>query len=1223
MDLINRYKNLLTQGLSQVGQYLVAPRKASNLSPLIDTKQVANTRLVAGGPTVGEALTSSYKNNLLASMTRGDLFQNAPQINMAVNPVVLSAGQAAGGVLEGLTGGLLNLNLAAPTNRIEQGANLAGNIVGFTAPIGFGAKVLSPVGRGVETTLGKTLVSRRAGRLAQTALPVLAGEAAQTGTLALGSQLAGEQFNAGESLVYGLGTRGVLGTFGKVLGARGVNPQTAFSIDRGTIKQLEGVIDRIRSKKANDYDWRVFLDSIEDYAPGYSGKDTKTMLRALEAVIDRNTGGVSKENLAKFPKLGLVTDEPPKYAGNINTQRLQTSPQAKARVVQQVETLKPELEKIKGAPLTHEEVQQAAQTSNILSRVVTREQSQQTQAAILKARERLVTLDAEIQRAQNTGNTSQVTRLTRELVDTIKAVSSQAADAGRKLGSFRINAQERPFRDQIVEDILKRTQLSEQQIGELSRRIAQTDFNDARQVTALYRDYIKPSVTQMLDEYRYMNLLSSPKTHIVNAFSNVIQASVLNPATKLTSGIIDPVASAMTGKTREHYVMEIPHYYRGAIAAVPKAFGEAFNALRGKSPITNLDIDRLPSGSVVSKINFVTRALDASDRFFRTLIEGGEKEALGYKFAKSGAEASAEDIVQLASQRGNYYTFRQGLDTANAGGQGHLLSTIDKGTEWIMGIRKVPVLKWFVPFVQTPMNILKQGVEYSPAGFATLPGAADKTEQLAKASLGSLVFAGAGYLALQDRLTWASPKDNEQRKAFYAAGMQPYSIKIGDKWVSYSKLGPLAYPLAMAAAWKYATQDNPEAVTQGQLDQFGNAMGSIAGFFADQSYMQGIGDMVKAISGDEGYQNTFATAAGNLAGQVVPLSSLQRWIAQVVDPIYRKPDTFVERLEKDIPGMSQNVGFYENPLGEPSVRQFPGLNAFSPLSITQEKPEFKDLYDLRQQQLESNAMIRAEEKRLEQEVNRPVKANQAEAAGESGPTQDRIKQLKAEAAEKIARKRLEVHGGVQEVNDKVIYVNEKGETATLDFSQFKDSGLSTVERLEQEETKLSMARTIVGERSFSTEQRADYLKRLGISEQEATYDYYATRSQDIKSTLLGQLLTNQSHDAVIDTLIMGRRESVSGVRIVSDGVIDDLVGQELISTDEAKALKKVKVDKRGKQAPIKVSGGAKRKAVKVAIPKARKASSGGKSRLKIIRAPRYTIKPIKVSRTKLKRPTVG
>src|SRR3990167_1200580 len=99
------------------------------------------------------------------------------------------------------------------------------------------------------------------------------------------------------------------------------------------------------------------------------------------------------------------------------------------------------------------------------------------------------------------------------------------------------------------------------------------------------------------------------------------------------------------------------------------------------------------------------------------------------------------------------------------------------------------------------MNIAKQSLEYSPLGFSTMLGAQNKTEQFTKALMGTGIGLGTAMLVGSDRLTWGEPANANQKAKFRSAGLQPYSIKIGDKWVSYSKLHPLVgFNLALNAA---------------------------------------------------------------------------------------------------------------------------------------------------------------------------------------------------------------------------------------------------------------------------------------------------------------------------------------------------------------------------------------------------------------------------------------
>jgi hypothetical protein len=233
------------------------------------------------------------------------------------------------------------------------------------------------------------------------------------------------------------------------------------------------------------------------------------------------------------------------------------------------------------------------------------------------------------------------------------------------------------------------------------------------------------------------------------------------------------------------------------------------------------------------------------------------------------------------------------------------------------------------------MAILKQGIEYSPAGFATIPGAKDKTEQAAKAAIGSIVFAGASWLAMNNLTTWSAPTSEKEKNEFYGAGLQPYSVRVGDKWLSYSKLGPLAYPLAMASALHYFTKESPNALSDSEMDKVVDGLLGIMKFFSDQSYMQGIGDLVSFASGEK------TKAFASIPSQLISLSSLQGWVNNIIDPLQRKAakglsiESVVDNIQMKIIGMSQFVPAQIDSEEIPVKKQMPIVNAFSPVKVSQ------------------------------------------------------------------------------------------------------------------------------------------------------------------------------------------------------------------------------------------------------------------------------------------------
>jgi hypothetical protein len=269
------------------------------------------------------------------------------------------------------------------------------------------------------------------------------------------------------------------------------------------------------------------------------------------------------------------------------------------------------------------------------------------------------------------------------------------------------------------------------------------------------------------------------------------------------------------------------------------------------------------------------------------------------------------------------------------------------------------------------MNILKQGMEFSPIGLATLPGAKDKTAQLAKSLIGSSVLLGSSWLAAKGDSTWAVPSNAKEKALFYASGKMPYSIKIGDKWVSYSRLGPLAFPIAMAAAIKYHDEQSTKSLSDSDFEKMTKVLAGTAQFFSDQSYLEGVGNFIDLAKGD--VESTGRILTG-IPTQLVPLSSLQRWAANLIDPIYRKtgagltPEAIIDNLKKGIPFLSKQLQPYKDIYGEPSKRSMPILNAVSPIGVSKEKSEEAGIYE----SYMDMAKYRAEVNKIKKEIRKSL-----------------------------------------------------------------------------------------------------------------------------------------------------------------------------------------------------------------------------------------------------------
>lgn len=650
-------------------------------------------------------------------------------------------------------------------------------------------------------------------------------------------------------------------------------------------------------------------------------KKAKEETPSAEGKVVSSGGAVPPQEPPKAPP--AAPEGEPEAA--VNVERMKISEESKTKLREATNIVQDEIENQTGKPITHEEVLEKAKEAELLTKGVSREATLNFEASLLKTRQHLAKLAEE-------------NELTPEFLDALRVTANIGTDIARSLESMKIEAvpEYAATKIKIIKDLIKLGK-SSQEILDAAKGV---DFTKEQDVAKFYRKFVKPTLPELLDEYVYINILSSPKTHIVNAFSNLIQMAGLNPLTKLASGAVDAVISRLTGAERTHYVSEAGDFYKGAINAVPDALKRVLDVLKGKKTLERPDVKHLPTLSKIVDFatlglgKFVPRALEASDIFFRTMIEAGEIEALSKKLGHEPSEKEMLAIKKQAREKCEYYVFRKKPDASNETGQGDVLSAIDKMTNAIYQLRSVPGVKWFIRFVQTPMNIAKQGLEYSPAGLATLKGAKDKSEQTAKAMIGSLAFAGASWLAYNNLTTWSAPRGESEKNEFYAAGLQPYSVRIGDTWVSYSKIGPLAYPLAMASALHYFTKESPKALSDSNMDKIVDAIAGLSRFFSDQSYMQGLGDLVGFAQGQKA--DFFAA----IPTQLIPLSSLQGWVNGIMDEIKRKPEkglsmtSIVDKIKLKIIGMSKLVPAQIDQDELPIKKQKRIVNAFSPLQVS-------------------------------------------------------------------------------------------------------------------------------------------------------------------------------------------------------------------------------------------------------------------------------------------------
>jgi len=228
----------------------------------------------------------------------------------------------------------------------------------------------------------------------------------------------------------------------------------------------------------------------------------------------------------------------------------------------------------------------------------------------------------------------------------------------------------------------------------------------------------------------------------------------------------------------------------------------------------------------------------------------------------------------------------------------------------IEATRKSPLLKTIMPFIKTVWNVQVDTIEHSPLAYFSkqfkddiAAGGMRRQEAMGRVSLG-VMTASLFYACAESGIITGEYSSNARvREAQKRAGFRPYSIRIGDQWVSYDRLDPFGSLLGICANMTQIIENTPN-MTPKKLEDAGSAViGSIIKSVTDKSFLSSLMDFFDIFSGE----------AGNTGGKVVeysvntlrgflPGSGLFRWGANVVEDLgqgrsFEKPENLEQRLK--------------------------------------------------------------------------------------------------------------------------------------------------------------------------------------------------------------------------------------------------------------------------------------------------------------------------------------
>ncbi|MCP5380323.1 MAG: thermonuclease family protein [Novosphingobium sp.] len=514
-------------------------------------------------------------------------------------------------------------------------------------------------------------------------------------------------------------------------------------------------------------------------------------------------------------------------------------------------------------------------------------------------------------------------------------VAGATAEAGRALAQFRMAADSRAVRGEVLGSLVSAGG-GKHDLQDAANALLDAVELEPGKFNALAKALSKPRWHNKVSELYINFLLSNPPTHVVNTVSNTLTAMAQIPEYATASIIGAGRKALLRDKAKERITAsEVGARTFGLVQGAKEGARLFANALRtGDASDFASKVEgeqyKAIAGLKGEIIRIPTRLLTAEDELFKGIArrmelnaqavrianrEGVKGEALDKRVAELVANPT-DEIFERSLDYGRYLTFQRKL-----GPFGQAISSAT-GSNLLA--------KVVVPFVRTPINLMKFATERSPAApllkeWRTdfMAGGERRDLAIARMMLGTGFATIIYQAALDGTITGAVPPDPAKARLLYADGWQPYSVKIGDRYVSYSRLDPLSTTVGVAA--DMATL--PSGLSDRQKeDQATILVASIMGNLASKTWLSGASAFVEGLADPGRYAgdwlertvSAFAVPAG-VAG-----------VARAIDPVSRKRESIGDAIKARIPGMSQDLMPRRDVFGEAIQNDSLGPDFVSP-----------------------------------------------------------------------------------------------------------------------------------------------------------------------------------------------------------------------------------------------------------------------------------------------------
>ena len=484
--------------------------------------------------------------------------------------------------------------------------------------------------------------------------------------------------------------------------------------------------------------------------------------------------------------------------------------------------------------------------------------------------------------------------------------------------------------------------------AEMQEKIVNSKNNEELQdnLNDVYKELgqqVNKNLIEKIDSWRYFSMLGNPKTHIRNMVGNFLMGKAQDTKNKVAGVIEGTVAKFNTDMERMHTIKraskEVIDFAKNDIKNVSDRLGLNDNKYNPKSRLEN-NMRTFKSDVMENTLGRLFKwndnLLEAEDGLG---LKAGYKKALSEYITANNIDVNNITDTQLSKARN--YAVQQAQERTF-----HQANIIASAINSFFGKNKATkaIGDAVLPFVKTPANVAKTGIEYSPAGLAKSIvydsvqlrkgniNVNQYIDNVSKGLTGSAITV-LGFALAQAGILKASGSDDDKKEKFdEQSGKQAYSIQIGDNTYTIDWLAPVGIPLMVGAEiYEGLSQKSNEKKTKSSDDEdvtkqfwdraevLANSLSNTLDPMVEMSMISGLTSTVRSFAqGDtQALGNMLTNGAKSYINQFIP--TLLGQIAKTTDTLERDTtstksgtiskavDSTANQIKSKIPGLRQTL----------------------------------------------------------------------------------------------------------------------------------------------------------------------------------------------------------------------------------------------------------------------------------------------------------------------------